>query len=534
MQEYIKNYVYYLYEDFLASRNQLDISKSFDDLISRYRNLAQKNTGKVASASTIQQIEDNLNRFFNPNKTGTQGVNNEITQQAIDKIETAIAQWVGTSIDNINWDTGGINTIHGTPNFLNMSTLDKSALATVQSAHKTEWGQGQYFDKKLLENRVSALLKLRDSIKPGANTDLVTKLDQLANLWDNLSVTILRGIKSRGSVSDLLASTQGSSFVDSNKDFISALNELIEEFWINNSSFYAGRVAEAQVALAGYTLEELAQLEADEIVKIIYQNTEGTSSSYNAIKLDNFTGLNMNMVFSANWKMRDNYIKPMSFTEEIDSGIMAAIHRTQDKVDSVVTINGLKIPASVKNYNFAAQGYKTGTVTLLKGASPLFYVQDEWDFVENFLNVYSEHGNKNNAILNQCNTARKVGIDALRAIILAKALRGGVLTLNSNGELGRSKTAELFIINDSSVGKYRVYDTNDMLNSLIWKLKDTTTLNKTVLMPGIDDITEFNSDWIGEAGVPNEANAMTRANAVFSAFNAIKFQVEVSLNFFKT
>jgi hypothetical protein len=54
----------------------------------------------------------------------------------------------------------------------------------------------------------------------------------------------------------------------------------------------------------------------------------------------------------------------------------------------------------------------------------------------------------------------------MRLTILLKALQGAVFAKDRNGQIGNTTTVDVFIINDTSIGRYKVYSINEILNAI--------------------------------------------------------------------
>jgi hypothetical protein len=54
----------------------------------------------------------------------------------------------------------------------------------------------------------------------------------------------------------------------------------------------------------------------------------------------------------------------------------------------------------------------------------------------------------------------------MKLTILLKALQGAVYAKDRNGQTGNTAMVDVFIVNDTSVGKYKVYSINEILDAI--------------------------------------------------------------------
>ena len=88
------------------------------------------------------------------------------------------------------------------------------------------------------------------------------------------------------------------------------------------------------------------------------------------------------------------------------------------------------------------------------------------------MNITTQHFDNAGQINNQQPTVklREQANDILLLSLAFKALTGGVLK-ETNGIVGPSQVAEVFIINDNSVGRWRVFSVDDIINTLISNMR---------------------------------------------------------------
>ena len=154
-------------------------------------------------------------------------------------------------------------------------------------------------------------------------------------------------------------------------------------------------------------------------------------------------------------------------------------------------------------------------VHLLSGRSVLALVQDYEIFLNHYLNVVSNHPDKepNTIDLTQAH-------EAMKLTILLKALEGGVFS-----NKGYTDKAELFIINDNSQGKFKVYYIFDILDEVSKKLEYLKTGE-------YDEVTKLNNDWIGVEKEPNMSDAKVRISNLLKQLHEMPLEVSVSKQIF--
>lgn len=520
-----KNRVYYYFSSFLKEAGgEAGVTAQFNAASRRVIDMVTIST-EISDTKTLKKIENQLNTFFNARKTvGAEKVDNtEIPDNIKNAMEKAIADYISVGLDRINWDTLAVK--EANPAFLSqLSQEAQQALDVIQTANRnrSDWGRGETVDKALLEKRISALLTIRDSINPDSKPDLIDKLNQLENIYSQIQNVNYKNI-SKTTLNQIYSSTTGNK----NADFVNVIKDILYEFWTTNSSNIAGQVGEAATALAMIPAKVLENKTQDELIKFfleyLEQNVVGDQTGRSYIPGDKLINLDSITVQSKGQTTDlDKYTSKIS--ANLNGGLVT-INATQNKVDVNISFEEMKIPASVKNYNLQNTSFKGGQMTLLKASSPIEYVQEEWDTaVTYFLNVNVTHPkgeNSSESLINQ-------GINTLKAIILSKALRGGTYRIFKDGTIGQDEIAELLIVNDSSVGRYRVFSTQTLYRSLAKTLSDIK--NKDVTMTGIDNMKRFTMQWETNPDSPPRPELESlRSSKVFNQFNAIQFEVKVSI-----
>lgn len=520
----IKNQVYYYYSTFLKEAGgESAVAAQFETASRRVKDMIAIST-EISDTETLKKIENQLNTFFNARKTtgaektGDTGIPNDIKEA----MEQAIAKYISVGLDRINWDTLAVKEVN--PAFLSqLSSQAQQALEVIQTANRrrSDWGQGEAVDKQLLEQRITALLTIRDSIKVGSKPNLVNKLNQLESMYAQIQSINSKNI-SKATLNQMYTRATGKK----NIDFVATIKDILYEFWTRNASNIAGKVGEAATALAMIPAETLTGKTQDELIefflKFLEQNVVGDQTSRIYIPGDKLIHLDAVTVQSKG--QTTDIGKYVSKVSANLNGGLVTINATQNKVDVNIVFEGMKIPASVKNYNLQNVSFKGGQMTLLDASSPLAYVQDEWDAATHFLNVNVEHPKGQEST----DALIKQGLDSLKAIILAKALRGGTLRMSDEGDVEQETIAELLIVNDSSVGQYRVFSTQTLYRKLAETLSNIE--NKDITMTNIDNMKRFTMQWeTNSDSPPSPELGQLRSSKVEAQFNAIQFEVKVSI-----
>ena len=136
---------------------------------------------------------------------------------------------------------------------------------------------------------------------------------------------------------------------------------------------------------------------------------------------------------------------------------------TQDKVDvKVEMFDNNQINASVKNVNLS----NNRNVNIHSGTSILKFLQMYPEFANHYLNVTAV----NNASRNRPAQLLQEAHNTLKYTLALHALAGGMIGKNKSGQVGTSELSELFVVNDSSKGRFKVYFISDIINNLENKL----------------------------------------------------------------
>ena len=451
-----------------------------------------------------KEIEKQLNYFFDAQKRVGPPNLGEISQKDLELMFRAIDKYLQKELKKVSIDPSTLSSV----NIIN-ENIEKVISAMGQEAgrelinilknfSKSEIGarSKESVYKGTIEDRLKILSQIRQSITgiEGAK-ELVNKLESLERQW--------YGTQEQAGIKDMYA---GGSKINKNieQTFINDLNATISSF-LGGSSTVHGAYAEAIVNLTNYILNAKALGKTNfimtDFLKALETNSKGTKTSAKGLKASNFS---------------KNFVDLGQITGKIAdaNGNYFSVHETQDKVDVEIEVKGLKVPASIKNYNLQ-NTYINKDIHLLSGRSVLALVQDYEIFLNHYLNVVSKHPDKepNTIDLTQAH-------EAMKLTILLKALEGGVFS-----NKGYSDKAELFIVNDNSQGKFKVYYISDILNEVFKKLEYLKTGE-------YDKVNKLDNDWIGIKKEPNMSDAKVRISNLLKQLHEMKLDVSISKQIF--
>ena len=113
----------------------------------------------------------------------------------------------------------------------------------------------------------------------------------------------------------------------------------------------------------------------------------------------------------------------------------------------------------------------------------------------------------------------------MKLTVLLKALAGGVAGRSADGQIGMSQEADLFIINDNSVGRFRVYLIDDILNAV----QANIDLLKT---GGLDHLSKLSNTYVGSRGDLNMGDARVRISNLLAQLHQMELQVSIGKQVF--
>ena len=127
----------------------------------------------------------------------------------------------------------------------------------------------------------------------------------------------------------------------------------------------------------------------------------------------------------------------------------------------------------------------------------------------------------------------------MKLTILLKALQGAVFAKDRNGQIGNTAAADVFIVNDTSVGKYKVYSINEILDAIgIDDFLETGKFNKIgsnidLLKTGdFDEMSRLSNDPVDLNEGLNMADARVRISNLLAHLHSMSLQVSIDRQIF--
>ena len=268
-----------------------------------------------------------------------------------------------------------------------------------------------------------------------------------------------------------------------------------------------GEYAEAVVVATNYLVNASAKKGINDILRVLENRVKGQQRSAKGLSYVNFDSdlVDFNQIIGDKTSYTDAYGNKFNTTI------------TQDKVDVEIEVNGLQVPASLKNINLKANF----DIHLLEGRSVLALVQDYSTFVNHYLNIAAEHGDEPSGYSKILDLANKT----MKLTILVKALEGGVFGRSKSGEIGRSQRADLFIINDNSIGRFRVFLIDDILTAI--------EQNLSLLKTGeFDTYGRLQNNYIGSFNEPDINDARIRISNLLAQLHSMELSVSIDKKVF--
>lgn len=445
-----------------------------------------------------KEIEKQLNYFFDAQKKIGPPNLGEINQEDLELMLKAVEEHLQEKLKNVDIDPSTLSIIDITSENMEkvISAMGKKTgqeiIDTLKKFSKSKIGAGnkESVYKDTIENRLEVLGQIRQSITGTSGAEeLVKKLESLESKWSEIRGKDTNNPKINKNIE---------------QSFINDLNATISSFLSGNPTVH-GIYAEAIVILTNYILNAKALGKTNflttDFLKALETNNKGTKTSAKGLKASNFS---------------KDFVDLGQITKKIAdvNGNYFSAHETQDKVDVEIEVKDLKVPASIKNYNLQ-NTYMSKDIHLLSGRSILTLVQDYDVFLNHYLNVVSNHPDKEPGEIDLTQAH-----EAMKLTILLKALEGGVFS-----NKGYADKAELFIINDNSQGKFKVYYISDILDKVSKKLEYLKTGD-------YDEVKKLDNEWVGAKKDLDMSNAKIRISNLLSQLHGMALDVSISKQIF--
>lgn len=502
----IGNYVHLYYKNYLKySLNTPESGKEetpdVQEIFKEQTDLIYENSKSKKENIKVQELEDLLNFYFNPNKNTKLTPEEENIKKYSPYLIDAVKESLGKAGHKIEVTQElAAKAIEG-----NYDDILKQADYNFIKYYKKELNERNQVYKSSITRLIKELLGLREKIaskRSAEAKELLERLNKLNDDWTKIKT------ENKGKWIQVKNS-------ENNKTFFDELNKLLGELSLANVTQAGGMIGELGTigitALAniqtGKEINNVVQYLEEEISKRV----KGQDRSKKGLLLTNFDTDYVNL---------DQVISDTSYIKDEKTGNYFSTKFTQDKVDIEVEFGGEKILGSVKNYNLANTEFKD--IHLLSGRSVLALVQEYGDFINHFLNIAAEHEDDEDAehgkFLDQA-------IFIMKLTILLKALQGAVFAKDRNGQIGNTATVDVFIVNDTSVGKYKVYSINEVLNAI----KQNIDLLKT---GDFDEMSRLSNDPVDLDEGLNMADARVRISNLLAQLHSMSLQVSIDRQIF--
>ena len=346
----------------------------------------------------------------------------------------------------------------------------------------------QYITDQFLKIRNRSGMKIQEMPAKGKISleDVRKKLNQI----DNIITAIKKGRVDIQTAEKLetvyntlkntyinMGDTKGRINAESNENFFTELNTLINELQFSNELMYAkGKALELFVP---FIVDYINNKTTEKINFTISQKQGGKDSkSLPGIAISNFTqdkGIDLAKVMGIKKEKIDKY-----------SNFIPSINiPTEDKVDFYLAINGSDIGFTAKNYAVSSEGFKG--ITLVKQQSLLTLLQNENEanFVNHYLTLIQPLDCEGKEYPGLLKTYQHQYNYLVYKLLLVKALTGyNVLKYNesnTDNKIFTTDAAQFLIINDSAASNYtknniKIISTKALINKIL-KTPNSTSLS---------------------------------------------------------
>lgn len=502
----IGNYVHLYYKNYLkyslntpesGEEETPDVQKIFE----QQTNLIYENSKSKKENIKVQELENLLNFYFNPNKNTKLTPEEENIKKYSPYLVDAVKESLGKAGHKIDVTQKlAAKAIKGDYDF-----ILKQTNYNFINYYKREINERDQVYKSSITRLINELLGLREKIASKRSTkakELLDKLNKLEQEWGKIKE------ENKGKWIQVKNSK-------GNKTFFDELNELLGELSLANMTQAGGIIGE----LGTIGITALANIQTGKEVNNVVQYLEeemskrikGQDRSKKGLLLTNFDTDYVNL---------DQVVAGTNYIKDKNTGNYFTTRFTQDKVDIEVEFGGENILGSVKNYNLANTEFED--IHLLSGRSVLALVQEYGDFINHFLNITAEHEDsedtEHSKILDQA-------MFIMKLTILLKALQGAVFAKDRNGQIGNTAAVDVFIVNDTSVGKYKVYSINEVLNAI----EQNIDLLKT---GDFDEMSRLSNDPVDLNEGLNMADARVRISNLLAQLHSMSLQVSIDRQIF--
>lgn len=448
---------------------------------------------QLETRADLQSLENSLNKYFIKSTSGDMmgEVPDEVLQYFYQVIDQKFSR---EDMSKINLETLG-------------GPASKYALHKQQEFDRLIKLGSQYFNKKTIIKAIKEINKrIPYLIESDGKKDIVKKFNDIKTIFKKLNQDGQREMKWWH---------RSNKEVDELATLIAEVNKMLA----SGRSTVHGAYAEYIVALMSAVGEEKGQKTVDEIIRDFKDNliNIGGAKTQATFSTKNFFGLTSEVTGTKQdvQSVVSEVIGKRHQYYDADSNIVYTSNITQDKVDVDIKFNGVNLPVSVKNINLNHPTIPD--ISLLHGTGILALLDQEAKFVNHWLNISPERvGNDVND--NASASDKKRVDDDMKLLIAYRSLAGGRSIVT-----GKAQLAKVFVVNDNSTGKFKVFRIYDLLNDIE---KDLNFLNITTE----PDIFNLKNKWIGVQKELSAENAYRRVIDLLAKLNAAKISVSINKN----
>ena len=474
--------------------------------------MAKKGLGTARLKRTLEGIEKQLNYWFQLMKGKNPELKRNYSTQEIQEMKAALEQHYAAILKNAIIDDKTLSAAVSTGQY-NIKIFDeiqncKEILNNLQNyASKKSLSTKQFTSYEAVEKRMTELLALRDKISEDltniddSTLNLFLGLNQLQAEWTKLTQDI-------GQSKQISFATHPEA-----RSLVQDLNEIIKLF-LRGKSQVVGTYTEGVVAAINKFVTADTIIHTNDILQALNQNIKSANKSQSALLESNISS-NIDI---------EKVVEKTTYAKESSKTPFGRIttSKTEGKVDVIYEFNDLKIPASVKNYNFANTGKFADDIHILQGSSILQLIQEYQDFSNYYMNIAAVHpdGDPTASVLSQAHLAMKM-------TILLHALQGSTQRMLASGGVNPDTPAEIFIINDSSKGRFRVFSMRDILRRV------SADVESYLKITNFESIETLTNDWEGEEDTFSWSQAYVRITHLLQQLHNIQFDVSISKSIFQ-
>lgn len=432
------NYIHLKYYNYL-----LESRETPETVFDNTKNMVLRNLKKGSINETERaQLENQLNYFYSGLRGESGVVNGQMSQEAANKIMEGAIKYVQQH--NPDKHVSVTSTLRG-------GTGRYDSLYTNRVEHLS----------KTVKHRTSTIekhMRVLQSIKESTtNKNLIANIQRLEQQWSLLNQTKI--------------DYNGKNY----QRFIKDYNRLVDQIFTRDSKIQ-GDLGEAIVAaimlMYDCGIDNFMALSSNDIANMLTTSNNkvvGAETSFKGFIVDNVLPTQLRGSDLTDL-LPDMNLSTLQYNGE---EVQVAYNKnpTQNKVDVVFTLKNKPVNVSVKNYDLSNYYTQQHGIGIVSGTNPLILLNNDGNFLRHYLNVTAEHGyyedEKNNiasGLLEPSYSTLEEAHRVIKMLMFARGLMGGQLQKNLGAQ---GAEAELFIINDVSSGRFKVFLIQDLINKVI-------------------------------------------------------------------